>query len=987
MKQPAITPAYVEAWKAGMDSRQGVMQDTTHPPFTSFRELLNCIVLVNGNIKTRPPVKDIGGTFSTNTQGLVYNKGAFYTFAKRGDTATGTGNVGSTVTVLRFDPPEYTSSWVLVGQGIFEGNPCAMIRHTYQSAVTPTRLFIHLFDSRPNEPTYIVDPAAPVDWSVGYPLWAYGTGTGIPGSWQDYTPVFSSAAEKLWLSRADANLAFSGIARGRVWNSRSADDIEKTGSMYYFTMPSGNTATWAIGEELANFTDIAKFAGYVVETINADGSWTKLAENAVYSGTPVFNLTANSPAWAPTKSYCTLTVQGVADGTIVRLRCNVVPEVTTVSGVTLSPGGQNFVGDGTNFQFTSSISFYAFTGYAVKVNGNTKTTTGPAVYSVTNVNGVARIDFASYFALIIAGSNASEGVTAAKVASGAGYTPGDVLTVVGGTFTTAAQITVNTVTAGAINTFTVTTPGNYFVLPTNPAAVTGGTGAGGTFNISFAGNPVNMVNTSLDYAAAIDTDFGQATLYVNGVKVTAGYALSNNAGKARVTLTPGLAIQGQSIALVLVPPVNVPITLDTAGILVSAGQIRYEGTIYTTPAFTPGVLAPSTLYYLCVGVTSAIPPVAETLAIPSTSMDGPTKYRHFIVATATTDGAGVLGTASLFVYAREAQTTWYVARHQLNLDYFAGTGEAAYINTSTHDNSGVTITTITTVKNRMVVCYPRSTQLWQTDPDPANVIFIDKFDFGTVDPTVLFYNRPVINTQRGVRGFDLTGLNFQSLEDTNIGEPLQYFGVMDYQSVAFWPWLGNYVAFGSVQNAAKYATDAKLDNETGFTGTGALYGFFILSFSKESGTLAWSFNPVPGLTNIDIKEMIPVDNRLNFRTGTKMYYLDAESTNYVDDVQATPIFSRAATHYNHLNSPNVLKRLTSMNIVMSGKLRIQPTFVPWLAGGNLETGAIVVNTQYGQSRVPLSGTGVAVSVVMTAETAAGFELQNMQIDYVQAGRS
>jgi hypothetical protein len=79
---------------------------------------------------------------------------------------------------------------------------------------------------------------------------------------------------------------------------------------------------------------------------------------------------------------------------------------------------------------------------------------------------------------------------------GTGYTVGDVLTVVGGTFTTATRITVNTVSAGVITAATVTTLGSYTIAPTNPASVTGGTGTGATFTMSYAVLPTFTITNA-----------------------------------------------------------------------------------------------------------------------------------------------------------------------------------------------------------------------------------------------------------------------------------------------------------------------------------------------------------------------------------------------------------------------------------------------------------------------------------------------------------
>ena len=94
---------------------------------------------------------------------------------------------------------------------------------------------------------------------------------------------------------------------------------------------------------------------------------------------------------------------------------------------------------------------------------------------------------------------ASTGATT-LASGGTGYTVGDVLTLVGGTFTTVIQITVNTVSAGVISTFTMSNAGaGYSVLPTNPVAVTGGTGTGATFNVSWFVNTITVGTAGSGY--------------------------------------------------------------------------------------------------------------------------------------------------------------------------------------------------------------------------------------------------------------------------------------------------------------------------------------------------------------------------------------------------------------------------------------------------------------------------------------------------------
>jgi len=88
-----------------------------------------------------------------------------------------------------------------------------------------------------------------------------------------------------------------------------------------------------------------------------------------------------------------------------------------------------------------------------------------------------------------AGGVQASGTTTLQISSvvvaggGTGYTVGDILTFVGGTFTTAVQVQVTTVSSGVITKVVAYNNGNYTVAPSNPVSVTGGTGSGATFTL------------------------------------------------------------------------------------------------------------------------------------------------------------------------------------------------------------------------------------------------------------------------------------------------------------------------------------------------------------------------------------------------------------------------------------------------------------------------------------------------------------------------
>ena len=110
-------------------------------------------------------------------------------------------------------------------------------------------------------------------------------------------------------------------------------------------------------------------------------------------------------------------------------------------------------------------------------------------------------------------NNISTGVASATVASGgSGYAVGDVLQIVGGTASTAARLTVATLSGSAVATVTVSTAGSYSVFPSpQPVSVTAitGTGTSATFNIvpqtqtGFATSVIPTTTTALTRSADV----------------------------------------------------------------------------------------------------------------------------------------------------------------------------------------------------------------------------------------------------------------------------------------------------------------------------------------------------------------------------------------------------------------------------------------------------------------------------------------------------
>jgi len=128
-------------------------------------------------------------------------------------------------------------------------------------------------------------------------------------------------------------------------------------------------------------------------------------------------------------------------------------------------------------------------------------------------------------------------ISATVAAGGAGYSAGtQLLTVSGGTCTTQPQFNV-TVVAGAITAPVLVTAGQCSVIPANPAATTGGGGAGGTLTVSYSAVPFSQIQPSktINYIVKIlpDVSLGVATC---GNLTNAGTACTFNVGTSGATI-------------------------------------------------------------------------------------------------------------------------------------------------------------------------------------------------------------------------------------------------------------------------------------------------------------------------------------------------------------------------------------------------------------------------------------------------------------------
>lgn len=324
----------------------------------------------------------------------------------------------------------------------------------------------------------------------------------------------------------------------------------------------------------------------------------------------------------------------------------------------------------------------------------------------------------------------------------------------------------------------------------------------------------------------------------------------------------------------------------------------------------------------------------------------------------------------LYAFESDADNAWYT---NLIMEYngLAGSGDALSISTAAQDNTGGGITSISTVRNRMLVTYAGSMQAWSIDQATNATAFLDTLSFGTEaqdrPSPVPFYGAVVVPTAAGFRAINLVGVNLDNLQDTNIGEPVASLPPLTVRAAAYWPHTGQMVVAG--------IRDGDLV-------------FQVLDYSKDSKITAWSTWTVGGITDVDAGTMIADGARLRWRSGRQVYHFDAAATLFRDfnDIPGEAYESFGRLHYNDLGKPGYGKRFVAFDIIQDGTCTIGFDIPPFgsfdESGGPNLTGPVVVGTTYGRARLPLALTGPAVALVFRSRSEDGWRLQRIALDFL-----
>ena len=311
---------------------------------------------------------------------------------------------------------------------------------------------------------------------------------------------------KVWSNTGTTPIADLELQRGTTstWGGDAFTDYRIRASGGNFILQSQNNATAVldlltvdeannaikfspVGVEQMRVNRTASAVNYVQVTGAATGGRPAISVQG--SDNPIsFDVNAKGSAGVVNigngGTYPFFKVQGVSGQTVVNY-LTATGTQTTVSPSLVATGTDTNISQVFQSKGTGAIDLAAGSSGVNISNGGTVTALTvtsagsayttiptPAITAPTTAGGVQATATATM-----------SRATSTIVSGGTGYTLNDTITVVGGTFTTAASFTVSAVSGGVVTALAVANGGTYSVLPTGTLSTTGGTGTGLTLTI------------------------------------------------------------------------------------------------------------------------------------------------------------------------------------------------------------------------------------------------------------------------------------------------------------------------------------------------------------------------------------------------------------------------------------------------------------------------------------------------------------------------
>jgi hypothetical protein len=483
---------------------------------------------------------------------------------------------------------------------------------------------------------------------------------------------------------------------------------------------------------------------------------------------------------------------------------------------------------------------------------------------------------------------------------------------------------------------------------------------------------------------------------LNGVILVVGadYTLSQaSSGKIKLTLVaaPTLndSIEVRQFILVTIGGGV------THSVILPPGKISVDGTVYDwtgaelqfpAPVFGAGQFR----WHICID-TATLTRGSGSLIVYATNVGAGNvlvkSWTHLVIMTAFQTLPGPIDSVIRYDTSY-LPTAAQESAHQDAQDYAGATAnerDTTILPTASHDSSGGMPTLLHGVKNRLLVCYGGSKQLWAVNEDANADEKLTVEEGGTGDQAtphgVRFAGGVMVPLVDGYNLLSLAGEQSDKFgEGDNVGDKIERFGVPNVLTAVYWPKLREYVAAEVVDGEFRLRV---LD----------------LHHTKAGTVTGWSRWTLEGITSIDYRTMRAIGDRLYFRSGTSLYYIDGGAYDRAlvagtfRDTNDTPgagnaYLSRAVWRFNDFKKPGVTKDVRGINVVQTPcglftKAQLATAefrFRPYGPNSDLEElGPTITGSTYGKDLHELSMETDHLSVVMESTDELGHELQALAI--------
>ena len=272
--------------------------------------------------------------------------------------------------------------------------------------------------------------------------------------------------------------------------------------------------------------------------------------------------------------------------------------------------------------------------------------------------------------------------------------------------------------------------------------------------------------------------------------------------------------------------------------------------------------------------------------------------------------------------------------------------DAGFLGVGVQQSGATNPTALGEYAGNLAVFFVDSSQIWQVDPDPANMKFVQSIDVGCPYPygASNMAGDVFFASYDGVRSIT-TQSNTGSLIDVDVGSPID--SVLK-------PLLTTYASVKSFyyRGGGQFWT---------MIGSQA----YVYSFSRTSKISAWSRYEFP----FEITDVTEMEGDLFFRSGNSVYKLNEAV--YDDAGNLFDVDIEFA--YLDFQSPGVLKMITGMDAVMIGSATIAHKFDARDSGLITPGVELSGDTRPGEL-TPVEVCSVGISPVINCRTNEAFEL-------------